>query len=362
MNSNDLAAAIQAAIEQAVRERGHINVLIAGRTGVGKSTLINAVFQGDYVNTGQGRPVTKDTREVTKEGMPLSIFDTRGLEMAEFRETLTELEKLIQRRRTELDANRHIHVAWLCIQEPGRRVEDAEIELHEMLSRHMPVIGVVTKSMSDGGFKAEVQRLLPQARNVVRVRALAEKLDDGHELAPMGLVELVTLTQECVPEGQRRAFAAAQKASVKLKVSRAHKVVATSAVAAGAAGATPIPFADAALLVPIQVGMFAGISACFGLELSTAFLTTLVTSAAGGAAATFGGRAIVTNVLKLFPGVGTLAGGAIAGTTAAALTAALGEAYIGVLAVLYRENPEQPPTAEDVTAAWRTKMKLKPSR
>ncbi|WP_254508214.1 GTPase [Anatilimnocola floriformis] len=35
------------ALEEALRERGHANVLIAGRTGVGKSTLINSVFQGN---------------------------------------------------------------------------------------------------------------------------------------------------------------------------------------------------------------------------------------------------------------------------------------------------------------------------
>jgi len=49
-----------------------VNILIAGRTGVGKSTLINAVFQGNFATTGQGRPVTQSTREIKKEGIPLS--------------------------------------------------------------------------------------------------------------------------------------------------------------------------------------------------------------------------------------------------------------------------------------------------
>lgn len=35
------------------------NVLIAGGTGVGKSTLINSVFHGRMAATGQGKPVTK---------------------------------------------------------------------------------------------------------------------------------------------------------------------------------------------------------------------------------------------------------------------------------------------------------------
>ena len=58
---------------------GMCNVLIAGRAGVGKSTLINSVFHGRMVATGQGKPVTKTTRFITKSGVPLGIWDTRGL-------------------------------------------------------------------------------------------------------------------------------------------------------------------------------------------------------------------------------------------------------------------------------------------
>lgn len=205
------------AMEDAIRGLGQVNVLIAGRTGVGKSTLINAIFQGKLAETGQGRPVTQTTREITKEGIPLAIWDTRGLEMAAFKEIIDDLEQLIANRAREQDFKRHIHVAWLCIHEDGRRVEEAEVLLHHVLSKHMPVLGVITKARADQGFRVEVQRLLPEVRNVVRVRALAEEFDEGHTLPPMGLTDLVELTAEVIPEGSRRAFAAAQKASVQQK-------------------------------------------------------------------------------------------------------------------------------------------------
>ena len=169
-------------LEEAYEERGYANVLIAGRTGVGKSTLINSVFQGNLAKTGQGRPVTENTREITKEGVPLSVFDTRGLEMADFSGTLGSLEKFVSDRHSEPDEKRHIHVAWVCAAEDSRRVEDAETELTAMLFEFVPVIGVITRSRADQGFRAKVQRLLPQAKNVVRVRALREQFDDGHFL------------------------------------------------------------------------------------------------------------------------------------------------------------------------------------
>jgi transposase-like protein len=58
------------AMEAALKQRGRVNIVIAGRIGVGKSTLINSIFQGRMADTGQGRPVTKETREITKEGIP----------------------------------------------------------------------------------------------------------------------------------------------------------------------------------------------------------------------------------------------------------------------------------------------------
>jgi uncharacterized protein (DUF697 family)/predicted GTPase len=354
--ATDLGDVVKKSLEEAMRERGQANILIAGRTGVGKSTLINAVFQGSMAETGQGRPVTRCTREITKEGIPLTILDTRGLELAAFKDTMAELETLIAERRQDRDPRRHVHAAWLCIQEDGRRVEDAEIELQQILARHMPVIGVITKARSDQGFRNEVQRLLPQARNVVRVRALGDELDDGHRLPPMGLEELVALTVEVIPEGQRRAFVAAQKASIAQKKRIAHGIVGVSATAAAGAGASPIPFSDAAIIVPIQIAMLSGISATFGLELSRAFLTTLLASAAGGTAATFTGRALVANALKLIPGAGTVAGGVISATTAAALTSVLGETYIAVLAYLFGASGGEAPEADTVVREFQRRL------
>jgi predicted GTPase len=192
-------ASIRNAMQEALRERGHVNILIAGRTGVGKSTLINAVFQGNLATTGQGRPITQNTREIKKEDIPLSIFDTRGLEMADFSTTINSLRSFVSERSREADPQKHIHLAWICIAEDLRRVEPAEEELVKMLADYMPVIGVVTKSRADQGFKAKVQELLPLTRNVVSVRAIPEELDEGVRLPAKGLNELVDLTKQVVP-------------------------------------------------------------------------------------------------------------------------------------------------------------------
>jgi uncharacterized protein (DUF697 family) len=226
-----------------------------------------------------------------------------------------------------------------------------------MLAEFMPVVGVVTKAQSDKGFKAEVQRWLPQARNVVRVRAIPDELDDGHYLPPSGLVELVQLTMELFPEGQKRAFVAAQKADMALKRQRSHMIVGTAAASAMGIGAAPIPFADAVLIVPIQIAMVAGITATYGLSLSEGFLSSLVASTIGSAAATLSGRAIVGGLLKLIPGVGSIVGGTISGATAVAITTAFGEAYIAALDFLFTKHGGEPPSQQEILEEVRKRLR-----
>lgn len=347
-------------IQNAINERGHANVLVAGGSGVGKSTLINAVFQGDLVETGSGRPVTQSTREITKEGVPLTLFDTRGLEVANFDETLGELDKLIKERNGDRDPKRHIHVAWICILESKRRVEASDSKLVKLLTdRGVPVIGIVTQAQQDDGFRQKVIELLPEVKNVVRVRSIPTAIDDGATvLQPFGLDKLVEVTSEVVPEGVRQALAAAQKVSIDAKRNQAQKIVVTAVTAATAAGASPIPFSDAVLLVPIQVSMFAGISAVFGLDVTKSTLATLTTTLLGSSGATLVGKAIVSNLFKLVPGVGSVTGAAISGSTAGALTLALGQAYIATLAELLKEDPEASLDFNEVAAKLKIKLSL----
>jgi uncharacterized protein (DUF697 family) len=352
----DFQGTINEAIESALKSRGVANVLVAGKTGAGKSTLINAVFQGRMVDTGQGKPVTQHTKRITKDGVPVAIYDTKGLELKDYRPILHELETLVKSQNSLPDPALHIHVLWLCIAEGLRRVEEAEVDLLRTLAAHIPTVVVITTAVADKGFKSTVNDMLPEARNVVRINSEPHAMDGGMTIPAHGLLDLVEVTMEVIPEGQKKAFAAAQRISIEQKAKQAQKVVVVASTTAAAAAATPIPFSDAVAIVPVQIGMLAGISACFGLDVSRGFLATLVTGTFATVAGTMGGRALVGAMLKFVPGLGSVAGGAISATVAATLTATFGQAYIATLTALLKEDPDRKVSGEEVAAAFKRRL------
>ncbi len=97
-----------------------------------------------------------------------------------------------------------------------------------------------------------------------------------------------------------------------------------------ATGAVPIPFADAPLLITQQVAMMIAINNVFGFDIERDTLTSLATAVIGVGGATVIGKTVASNLLKMIPGVGTVAGGAISAGTAGVITLALGKAYIEV--------------------------------
>ena len=111
---------------------------------------------------------------------------------------------------------------------------------------------------------------------------------------------------------------------------KANNIVLGFVASTTATGAVPIPFADAPLLVGQQVAMMIAINKVFGFDIQRDALQSLAIAALGGGGATVIGKTVASNLMKLIPGAGSVAGGAISAGTAGVITLALGKAYIEV--------------------------------
>lgn len=310
---------------------GRFNLAIFGKTGVGKSTLINAIFVEDVAPTGIGEPVTMENHLYLHRAGFLGLLDTRGLEIGKDTDTLiAELGAYVVRMRANPQSEQ-IHVAWYCVRATDRRFEDTEAEfirrLHEL---GLPVVAVLTQVPSrDGEHHGDAVTLADHIAELglpivggrpILVMAAGDDFTGQEE---HGLKDLLDATFRVAPEGVESALAAAQKIDLDRKRKQANEAVTLAAALALTVGAIPISGADAGPLVTIQLGMMATVAAIYGVKVETATMAATVATTVAVAA----GKSAVVSLLNLIPGAGKVVGGTISAAVAGTFTMAVGYAW-----------------------------------
>ena len=323
------------ATAEAKARYGRFNLAIIGDSGVGKSSLVNAVFGRDWAKVGTGLPVTRGVQYYHDDS--LGIWDIEGFEIGSrdspAQQLRAHLDIIAKRPRDE-----QISVVWYCVESHASRLTPAAIEMiRELDAAGLPVILVLTKV-------DWIKNPITGARTVPKsledfVAWLMDPVDGtGHPLtipftgpaltstsdkhgkgSGHGLGELVAETLSLAPDGDKDAFRIAQRLNLPWKREMARPVIRTAAGLAAAAAATPLPLADAVTLAPIQLGMMGRIAAIYDLELTS----MMSAGALAQLGVQFAGQALARSFLKLIPG----AGNAVNASVALALTAATGEAW-----------------------------------
>ncbi len=325
---------IRQKFEEASNEVGRFNLAIFGQTGVGKGTLINALFGKEVAETGIGRPVTQDGHLYVHETERFGLYDTRGSELGYGPEViLKEFSEFLEDSR-DSPLSEQIHLAIYCVNVHSTRLQLEEDEFIRGLSAlGLPVILVVTKcDLHDGKvLRPDIQAIVDalEAEAIKADLDIFEKkafpicaLDSGYSTR-YGLAELLDATFLAAPEGVEAALTAAQVLDRDRKAAMAQTYIALATTAAGAVGAVPIPFADAPLLVAIQIPMIAQISAVYGIKVQAGAAAAVVASGAAAKA----GPQLVGGLLKLIPIGGQIVGGVISSAVAASVTLAIGQTW-----------------------------------
>ena len=187
----------------------YLTVMLVGKSGVGKSTLINGLLKlsdKDKAETRAGNFVTTQIEAYQSKSVPfLRLVDTRGIELnvgfgAE--EVKKETENYIKEQYKTFNPNNFVQCIWYCI--TGTRFEKAEIDLLNSLrnsygEQQIPIIIVYTQAVDKNQILQMEKYIRENNIDGKFLRVLAQKkiLSNGKTLNENGLDILLkeTLTK-----------------------------------------------------------------------------------------------------------------------------------------------------------------------
>lgn len=199
------------------------NIMVAGITGVGKSTLLNAVFGSEVAATGKGRPVTEQIDEYQSTDIPIHIWDTVGLELdsEKTKKSINAIRKTIAKKAESKDQFDRIHAIWYCINSSSHRYQGAELDfIKNLYSIGVPFIIVLTQCTAEpdeiNAFEEQIREINTSMGmsdiEVVQVCAQDFKMR-GVTIEAFGLDVLVDTTLKRLPDFIKGGFVAAQRVS-----------------------------------------------------------------------------------------------------------------------------------------------------
>ncbi|MCM1091816.1 MAG: GTP-binding DUF697 domain-containing protein [Muribaculum sp.] len=324
------------------------NVLVIGNSGVGKSTLINAVLgeEKTMAKWGGSMGTTNHLEIYGNEGVPFQLIDTVGFEPSFFRakKAINLVKKWSKESVKESGKEKQINIIWFCVDGTSARLFHKTIENLSKATamwESVPIIAVITKSysvpdrepnkemVSNAFAKSKHSKNL---KKIIPVVAATFVLNESAFAPSEGIDELIRATNELMPEGIRAGAQDISNYVLSRKRALAHGTVTAATVAAVVTGAVPVPFADAAILTPLEIGEINAIARVYGIhkdEKSNTFINSIVeVGTVSGVAKT------VISALKAIPGI-NIATSLLNAIIAGSIVAAIGEGSIYAFEKVY---------------------------
>ena len=192
------------------------NILICGYTGVGKTSIIQALLGEDLVPDNkighEANPMTQDYDRYENE--LIGIWDSKGLEPDKGEnEFIERTKKYIRELQENKNVDEHIHIFWYVISAGIERITETDLKIINLFPKEstLIIISKIDKDTRNKTVEAYKKKLIGEG-NISEDKIIYTTDIEGGKI---GIKELYENSLKIMPEAYKIAFEEAQRINIE---------------------------------------------------------------------------------------------------------------------------------------------------